>query len=105
VAIVDMGTGYTTSGQMDSFAVLAGVRVVGKPNSGRFQMEDLKIEHDGRPCGIDEHPCKAQFGSCCCKSRWKTRMVGAECMEIPGALTDRGFRGRTTEECSREMVS
>jgi hypothetical protein len=90
---------------MDSFVVPAGVGVVGKPNNGQFQMVGLKIEHDERPCGIDEHPYTAQFGSCCCTSRWKTRMLAAVCMETPGALTDRGFHGCTIEGCFREMGS
>jgi hypothetical protein len=90
---------------MGSSVALAEAVVVDKPSSGQVPMEDPKIEHGGRPCGIDEHPCTGRFDSCCCMSRRKSRMLAVVRKVILGGLIDRGFRGCTTGGYSREKGS
>jgi hypothetical protein len=104
VPTVDTGTGCTSSALMGSSVALVGAVAADRPSSGQVQMEDLKIEHDGKPCGIDGHPCTVRFGSCCCRSRRRSRRLAVARKAILGALTTRGCRGCKTGECSREKV-
>jgi hypothetical protein len=86
-----------------SFEVPAGAGVADNPNNEQVQKGVRMTEHDGKPCGIDGHPCTVQFGSCCYTSRRKSCMRVDGCMEIPAVR--RGFHEYMNEECSREKVS